>query len=61
MAINKKGVDEKAVEQAIAKALEDFYDSLLSKIDTINIRDILKRKNPNLYRDKAKQSASEIV
>ena len=61
MAINKNGVDEKAVEQAIAKALEDFYSSLLAKIDTINIEDIIKRKNPYLYRAKAMQSAAEIV
>lgn len=61
MAINKTGVNEKAVEQAIAKALEEFYNSLLSKIDTINIKDIIKRKNPYLYRAKAMQSASEIV
>lgn len=61
MAINKNGVNEKAVEQAIAKALEEFYNSLLSKIDTINIKDIIKRKNPYLSRAKAMQSASEIV
>lgn len=61
MAINKTGVNDKAVEQAIAKALEEFYNSLLSKIDTINIKDIIKRKNPYLYRAKAMQSASEIV
>lgn len=61
MAINKNGVDENAVEQAIAKALEEFYNSLLSKIDTINIKDIIKRKNPYLYRAKAMQSAAEIV
>lgn len=61
MAINKTGVNEKAVEQAVAKALEEFYNSLLSKIDTINIKDIIKRKNPYLYRAKAMQSASEIV
>lgn len=61
MAINKEPVDESAVEKAIAKALEGFYDSLLSKIDSININDIMKRKNPYLYRAKAMQSASEIV
>ena len=30
MAINKDGVDEKAVEEAIAHALEEFYTSLLA-------------------------------
>ena len=61
MAINKNGVNPQEVEKAIAKALEVFYNSLLAKIDTINITDIIKRKNPYLYRAKAMQSASEIV
>lgn len=61
MAINKSGVNETAVEQAIASALEMFYGSLLEKIDEIKIEDIMKRKNPYLYRAKAMQSASEIV
>lgn len=61
MAINKNGVDEKAVERAIAYALETFYGSLLAKIDNINIEDIMRRKNPYLYRAKAMQSAAEIV
>ena len=61
MAINKNGVDETAVERAIARALEEFYNSLLAKIDNINIEDIMKRKNPYLYRAKAMQSAAEIV
>jgi hypothetical protein len=61
MAINKTGVNHEAVEQAIAKALEEFYNSLLAKIDTININDIMKKKNPYLYRAKAIQNASELV
>jgi len=61
MAINQEGVDGKAVEEAIGQALENFYVSLLQKIDKINIEDIMKRKNPYLYRAKAMQSAAEIV
>ncbi len=61
MAINRDGVNVKEVERAIAQSLEEFYNSLLAKIDTINITDIIKRKNPYLYRAKAMQSASEIV
>lgn len=61
MAINKNGVNRDAVEQAIAHSLEEFYNSLLAKIDTINISDIMKRKNPYLYRAKGIQSATEIV
>lgn len=61
MAINKNGVDEQAVEAAVAHALEEFYSSLLAKIDKVNIDDIMKKKNPYLYRAKAMQNASEIV
>ena len=34
MAINKNGINQKEVEKAIAKSLEEFYNSLLAKIDT---------------------------
>ena len=61
MAINPNGVNPRAVEKAIAQSLEEFYNSLLIRIDLINITDIIKRKNPYLYRAKAMQSASEIV
>lgn len=61
MPINQSPGSDSAIEQAIAKALEEFYASLLSKIDKINIQDIMKKKNPYLYRAKAMQSAAEIV
>ena len=44
-----KNYDEDDVKAAIAKALEDFYGSLIAKIDAINIKDIMKSKNPYLY------------
>ncbi|WP_251497445.1 PmeII family type II restriction endonuclease [Otoolea muris] len=53
--------NEQAVIQAIASALEMFYGTLIEKIDGLNIRKIMKRKNPYLYRAKAMQSAAEIV
>ncbi len=53
--------DESAVVEAISKALQEFYTSLLSKIDEINLTEVLKKKNPYLYRAKAMQSADEIV
>lgn len=61
MAINKNRINGEEVERAIGTALEEFYNSLLGKIDTINIKDIMKRKNPYLYRAKAMSNASEIV
>ncbi len=60
MAINSM-YDEKKVVKAIASALETFYDSLITKIDQLDIEKIMKRKNPYLYRAKAMQNASEIV
>ena len=53
--------DEEEVVEAIAKALETFYGSLIEKIDGLDILKIMKRKNPYLYRAKAMENASEIV
>lgn len=60
MAINDS-YDEKKVIEAISKALESFYESLIGKIDGLDIKKVMKRKNPYLYRAKAMESASEIV
>lgn len=53
--------DEDEVRQAIAKALENFYGSLISKIDAINIKDIMKSKNPYLYRAKSMKTSADII
>ena len=53
--------NEEEVIQAIAKALETFYGSLIEKIDGLDIVKIMKRKNPYLYRAKAMENAAEIV
>ncbi len=60
MAINDS-YDEEKVIKAIAEALENFYNSLIEKIDTLDIHKIMKRKNPYLYRAKAMENAGEIV
>lgn len=60
MAINNS-YDEKKVVQAIAESLETFYGTLIEKIDTLDIKKVMKRKNPYLYRAKAMENASEIV
>lgn len=59
--MESKAYDEQAVVRAIAQALDSFYESLISKIDHLNISKVMKRKNPYLYRAKAMQSASDIV
>lgn len=53
--------DEKAVIMAVETALTAFYDSLTHTLDNINIEQILKRKNPYLYRAKGICSAAQIV
>lgn len=53
--------DEHAVVSAIASALETFYGTLIEKIDKLDIRKVMRRKNPYLYRAKAVGNASEIV
>lgn len=42
MSVNNK-YDESEVVSAIAKALETFYNTLIEKIDTLNIEKIMKR------------------
>lgn len=59
--MENKTYNEQVVVQTIAQALDSFYKSLISKIDTLNINKVMKRKNPYLYRAKAMQSASDIV
>ncbi len=60
MAINEY-YNEEAVITAISTALEVFYNSLIDKIDGLDIVKVMKRKNPYLYRAKAMENAAEIV
>ena len=53
--------DEAAIVEAIATALDNFYTNLIKKVDSLNVKTVMKRKNPYLYRAKAMQSATEIV
>lgn len=55
------GYNEEEVKKAIASALENFYESLLNKIDAINIKDVMKSKNPYLYRAKSMQTSADII
>lgn len=56
-----KGFSEERIIAAISEALSTFYGNLIGKIDSINITDVMRRKNPYLYRAKAMQNAGEIV
>lgn len=60
MPINES-YNEQEIVKAIAIALEDFYSSLIAKINSLNIKKIMKRKNPYLFRAKAMNGAAQIV
>ena len=53
--------DEEKVFEAIGKALTEFYTSLTSNLDKIDVDKILKKKNPYLYRAKGISSAGQII
>ncbi len=60
MSINDN-YNEEAIVQAIANALDEFYSALIAKVDKLNIKNIIKRKNPYLFRAKAMNGAAQIV
>lgn len=60
MSINES-YNEQAVVEAIAKSLDRYYTSLIEKVDGLNIKKIMKRKNPYLFRAKAVNGAAQIV
>ena len=60
MAINQQ-YDEKEIVQSVAVSLDEFYKSLIGKLGTLNIKAVMKRKNPYLFRAKAMNGASQIV
>lgn len=60
MPINES-YNEEAVVQAIATALDAFYSSLISKVNALNVKQVMKRKNPYLFRAKSMNGAAQIV
>lgn len=56
-----EGYDEKKVTIAIAGALENFYNKLIKKIDELDIKTIMIKKNPYLYRAKSIQTSTDII
>lgn len=60
MPINES-YNEQAIVEAIATALDAFYSSLIAKVNSLNIKSIMKRKNPYLFRAKAMSGAAQIV
>jgi len=53
--------NENDVVEAIAVALDNFYTNLIKKVNSLNIKTVMKRKNPYLFRAKAMNGAAQIV
>lgn len=54
-------MNTKGLEKLIAKCLQDFYNRRLQRLETLKLKDYLKRKNPYLYKAIGTEKASEIV
>ncbi len=54
-------MNTKELERLIAKCLQDFYNRRLQRLETLKLKDYLKRKNPYLYKAIGTEKASEIV
>ena len=46
MEIQEFSYRERDVIEAISKALEDFYTSVIASMDKLNITKVMSRKNP---------------
>lgn len=49
------------LEALISKCLQDFYNRRLQRLEKLKLKDILRKKNPYLFRALATEKASEIV
>ncbi len=54
-------MNTKELEKLIAKCLQDFYNRRLQRLETLKLKDYLKRKNPYLYKAIGTEKASEII
>ncbi|MFQ5862679.1 MAG: PmeII family type II restriction endonuclease [Candidatus Brocadiales bacterium] len=54
-------MDTKELEKLVAKCLKVFYKRRLEKLESLKLKDYLKRKNPYLYKAIGTEKASEIV
>lgn len=60
MAINET-YNESEIMDAIGTALDNFYTNLINKVNSLNIKAVMKRKNPYLFRAKAMNGAAQII
>lgn len=53
--------DNEEVIKAVAKGLDDFYTALTARVSKLKIKDLIRSKNPYLFRAKAMHGAAQIV
>lgn len=53
--------DEDAIVEVVVTALDNFYTNLIGNIDKLNVKKVMKRKNPYLFRAKAMNGAAQII
>lgn len=54
-------LDMNAVTEFVNREIIQFHQNRLSKLETIRLKEVLRRKNPYLFRAKNVKSAQEIV
>lgn len=54
-------ITPRRLQRLIANCLQDFYDHRMQRLETLKLKQILRRKNPYLYKAIGTQSATEIV
>jgi len=54
-------LDPNKLENLIKKCLNDFYERRFEKLEKLRLRQVLKRKNPYLFKALGTEQASEIV
>jgi hypothetical protein len=54
-------VNTDKLKELISKCLQDFYDRRFKRLETLKLKDFLKRKNPYLFKALGTQKANEIV
>ena len=54
-------MNQSELENLIRRSLDDFYQRRMKKLSELKLNDVLRKKNPYLYRAIGVQKASEIV
>jgi len=56
-----KNLDSGTLEKLISDCLNDFYQSRLQRLDKLELKTILRRKNPYLFKALNTEKASDII